>query len=517
MAMPWRLATVCCVVSLAFATAAHSQAAFTRREFDDLARQFDARRKLAEATADEFAWSEAYMLRGYVEMFLATRDTDYLRRLVKVADQIIATRDDKRPTRAGTLARPLWSLGGKYTQARLTLKDSQGRDAIGLRSIRYAYNDQTIVTVVPSPEPGTFSLTTSNKFWKQHLNSDVTFENLSLDPTSLRYFERVLNNEHYILDPAFRRDPGSTPSVLLVAIDLRPNRGPADALARLDQTPLVPGVVGYYGYIGPIFSPMTRFAKLVLDTPALQGEFKPAAERYIGAATESLSAYEPCWRNGPGPDEGYYLLIDKGGEFWCDGIMAPWNYMGATGQVIANVWDWTKNPKYLDRLTRLATLYKRDCKLLPNGAYSWPYWSKVGANGWKRDQQLSLNTPEYGAIAEPDDISHASLEVEFAVMCAERRIVFNQQDLARFAKTFTGNIWQPQTRTLAHRVDGTGTAERGTALAGARWLELAACDPQVFEINRTIWSGLPNIGADGHAVGNYARMFRWQAALKPKP
>jgi hypothetical protein len=515
--MPWRLASLCYAVMLAFATAAHCQRAFTREQFDELDRQIDARRNLAKAAADELAWNEAYMLRGYVEMYLATRDADYLRRLVKVADQILATRDDKLPTRDGKSARPLWSLSGKYTQARLTLKDAQGRDAIGLRSIRYAYNDQTLVTVVPAPKPGTFSLTTWNKFWKQHLKSDVTFENLSLDPASPRYFERVLNDAHYILNSAFRRDPDSKPSVLLVAMDLRPDKRAGDALAPLDKAALVPGVVGYYGYIGPIFSPMTRFAKLVQDRPALQAEFRPAAERYINAAAESLAAYGPCWRNGPGPDEGYYLLIDKGAEFWCDGIMSPWNYMGATGQVMANIWDWTKDPKYLDRLTRLATLYKHDCTLLPNGSYSWPYWSKIGATGWKRDQQLSLNTPEHGASGSPDDISHASLEVEFAVMCAERRIVFNQEDLARFAKTFTGNIWQPQTKTLGRRVDGSGTADQSMAVAGARWLELSATDPQVFEINRTIWSDFPKVGAYGHAVGNYARMFRWQETLKSKP
>lgn len=515
--LPWRLASLCGAAMLAFATPTRGQPAFTRAKLDDLEHQIDARRNLAKAAADEFAWSEAYVLRGYLEMYLATSDADYLRRLVKVADQIIATRDDKLPAHNGKPARPLWSLGGKYTQARLTLKDAQGRDVIGLRSIRFAYNHQTLVYVVPGPEAGSFSLTTKNEFWRQHLKSDVTVEHLSLDAASPRYFERVINDPHYILNPAFQRDPDSLPSVLLVAMDLRPDKRATDVLAPLDKAALVPGVVSYYGYIGPIFAPMTCFAKLVLDRPALQAEFKPAAGRYISAAAESLAAYESCWRNGPGTDEGYYLLIDKGAEFWCDGIMAPWNYMAATGQVMANLWDWTKDPKYLDHLTRLATLYKRDCKLLPNGSYSWPYWSKVGATGWKRDQQLSLNTPEYGATAQADDISHASLEVEFAVMCVERRIVFNQEDLARFAMTFTGNIWQPQTRKLAQRVDCSGTAEKNIAVAGARWLELTPNDPQVFAINRTLWRGFPNVGADGHVVGNYARMFRWLEALKTKP
>lgn len=510
--MPLRL-TALALLALILGAAAHSDMVFTRAQFDELDHQAAASRKLADAPADAFAWGEAYVLRGYIEMYLATGDADYLRRLVTVGDQIIETRDDRKAARQGKQDRALWSLGGSYTVARLTLKDAQGRDAIGLRSIRYAYNDQTQVSVQPGPQPGAFSLTTSNAFWVKHLKSDVTFENLSLDPASPRYFERLINDPQYVSEANFQRNPQTPASVLLVATDLRKDKRADDTLAALATTALVPSTVQYYGYIGPIFSPLTRFATLVLDHPELQAEFKPAAQRYITAAAESIAAYDQCWRNGPAPDEGYYLLIDKGADFWCDGIMAPWNYMGATGQVICNLWDWTQDPQYRDKLTRLATFLKRDCTLLPNGGYSFPYWSKVGRTGWTRDQQLSVNTPEYGPTPKADDLSHAALEVEFAVMCHERDLVFDDQDMRRFAKTFV-NMWNPEKQQLARDVDGSGAADEGYAMAGARWLELARWDPQVFTVNETLWSTLLKPAAYGHALGNYARMYHWQETLK---
>lgn len=502
-------------VLLLLAVPAFCQITFTREEFDRLEARGTAHRNISQADADDFAWNEGYYMRGYVEMYLATGDREYLRKLVKVADQIIETRDDKRAAREGRKDRALWSLGGKYTVARLTLKDAQGRDVIGLRSIRYAYNDQTMVTVQPGTQPGTFSLLSSSDFWKDYFKAGFEFHDLSLDPASPRYFERIINDPQYIPDPNFKRDPDSPASPLFVATDLRRDKRPTDVPAAVDKSLLVPSVIQYYGYTGPIFAPMTRFAKLVLDRPELQAEFKPAAARYIQAAAESVAAWDVCWRNGPGPNEGAWMLVEKGADFWCDGIMAPWNYMGACGQVICNLWDWTKDPKYLDRLTRLATCFKNDCTRLKNSSYSFPYWSRVTCTGWTKAQRLSVNTPEYPPYPKPDDVSHASLEVEFAIMCAERGIVFTRTDMQRFARTFTRNIWQPETKTLAQMVDGKGTADEGTAIAGARWIDLAAYDPQVFEINRTIWSGL-RLGTYGHVVGNYARMYRWQEALRAK-
>jgi hypothetical protein len=490
--------------------------AFTRERFDAMDQAIDVQRDFAKSKVDDYAWGESYVLRGYVEMYLGTGDRDYLRRLVRVSDSILATRDDRRPRPPGTPKPPaVWAVGAQYTVARLVLKDTAGHDCILLRSIRYAYNDQTVVEVIPGSD-GTFTLRTSNEFWQQHGAAAATFTDLGLDPKSPRYFESLVNDPQYIPDPGFRRsEEGDTqPSFLLVATDLRRDRTAGTVLAPVAGAKLVPGMIPYYGYIGPVYSGMTRFASLVHKTPALQGEFGAAARRFVQAARESLAAWEFCWRNGPEADEGYYLLQPRGADMWCDGLVAPLNYLGSAGQVIMGIWDCTGDPRMLDRARRMANLYKRACTLTDKGGYSWPYWGPPADQGWKREDGWSLNTPDYQAASPPDDLSHAAWELEFAVMCYERGIVFTRRDMRRFAYTFTRQVWTGDPKTLALRVDGSGGSAEGNSMAGARWLDLCLVEPRLFDLNRTLWSNNDwASGASGHLSGSYARMFRWQEEL----
>jgi hypothetical protein len=476
----------------------------TRERFDAMDRVLDGQRDLAHAKADAYAWGESYMLRGYLEMYLATGDADYLRRLVRVADQILATREARTA---------VWSVGDPYTVARLTLKDAEGRDALLLRSIRYAYNGQTVVEVQPGTAPGTFTLSTRNAFWQEHGPAAATFADLSLDPASPRYFEAVINDPRYVPEEGFERSPAATEgaSFLLVARDLR--RGAQRTVAPLPPTNLVADAIPYYGYIGPIYSGMTRFACLVRGRPELQREFGGAARRYVRAARESLDAWESCWRDGPADDEGYYLLQPKGAGMWCDGIAAPFNYLGSAGMVLLDVWECAGDERALDHATRIARLFRRACALTPQGGYSFCYWPPFAADGWAKSERLSVNTPEYGRSDAPDDLSHGAWEVEFAVACEERGIVFGRHDLRRFAKTFTRQLWTGDPQALASRVDGTGGLAQDS-MGGGRWLDLCAVEPRIFELNRALWAANGwESGVYGQLAGCYARLFRWQEEL----
>lgn len=498
--------------------AAKPEMVFTRQRFDEMDRAIDSHRDIAHAPVDAFAWGESYMMRGYIEMYLATGDREYLRRLVRVADQILTTRDDRRPG-AGKSTVPVWSVDGVYTVATLTLKDTGGKDCLLLRSIRYAYNDQTVVEVQPGEQPGTFTLTTANEYWRKCGKANARFENLSLDPSSPRYFEKVVNDPPYLPDESFQRGEGieEEPSFLLVATDLRRDKSAKTDLAPVSATSLTSQTIPYFGYIGPIYSAMTRFAKLVKDQPELRQEFGAAARNYIREAKKSVAAWGICWRTGPKEGEGYYLLDPKGAPFWCDGIAAPFNYLGSVGQVLLNLWDCAEDRKALDHARRIAALFKRSCALTSKGGYEFGYWPPMAAGGWKKSQHLSLNTPEYPQNPVADDLSHAAWEVEFCFMCYERGIVFTREDMHRFAATFTEQLWTEDPGSLARRVDGSGGPAGDDSLAGSRWLDLCAIKPRIFELTRTLWeSNGWDQGAYGHLTGCYARMFRWQQKLAGK-
>jgi hypothetical protein len=257
---------------------------------------------------------------------------------------------------------------------------------------------------------------------------------------------------------------------------------------------------------------MTRFAALALARPELHAEFRDPARRFLQAAKESVDAYEPCWHRGPGRDEGYYLLLEKGAGFWCDGVIAPFNYLASTGQVLLSLIDWKKDPRLLDRVRRIATLFQRDCELMPNQSYRFHYWSDA-VKGWTRAARWSVNTPEYsGGWPVVEDMSHGAWSVEFAWMCYERGIVFTRLDMERFARTFTRNVWRGEGKDLAFRVDGTG--EGGDTIAATRWLDLSPVEPRLFEIIRSEYARKgSHESVYGQALGGYGRMFRWQETL----
>ncbi len=499
----------------------------TLRFTPELFAQMDARiaqgRDIGGSGAEAFAWGEGYVLRAYLEMYLGTEvrdgvgDAAYLDSFVAIADQVLAQRDHFRAqTDPRIKPGPVWSVAGKYTVGRLVLRDEQGHRAILLRSIRYAYNDRTKVTVTPGETPGTFTLSTENAFWQEHGEANATYANLSLDPASDRYFERVINDPRYVADESFRRveDPACKPSFLLVALDVRERRSADTVLAAVRDEILVPAMVPYYGYIGPIFAPMTAFATLVHERPQLRETYAEAAGRYVVAARDALDAWEPCWREGPGEGQGYYMLTEKGAGMWCDGIMAPFNYLGSAGQVLLDLWTSTGESRALDHATRIARLFRASCVKQPNGSYTFPYWSPVGYRGWTKAQGLSANTPEYGPTRSAEDLSHGAWEVEFAVMCQERGIVFTRSDMRRFAGTFSRNLWRGPGESLALRVDGTGEGSAGTDIAGARWLDLCPFEPRLFDLNRDLWQAKGyDQGVYEHLACGYARLFRWQEVL----
>ena len=512
--MTW--ATLPCALMLA-AVCAPSPGVFTPERFDEIDAHIDAQRDFSTARGDTFAWGESYAMQGYVEMYLATGEPDYLRRLVRVADATIARRDDHLPEGERRSDYPVWSIDGKFTVATLTLLDDEGRSAILLRSIRSGNNDTITVTVTPGDRPGTFSLTQASAYWGEHLDCDRTFADLSLDLAAERYFPRVIDNLDYVAEPDFTRidDPEAKPSMLLVALDVREQRSPDTRLAPVQDALLVPASVPYWGYIGPIYGAMTRFARLVHERPELQAEFAPAAARLLEAAVESLDGWERLWRDGPGESQGYYQSIERGGGLWWDGVMAPMNYLGAVGQVLLDVHACTGDARALDHATRIARLLRDDCTVDSGGAYVFSYWPASALAMWHRDNALSLNTPEYRASPSPDDLSHGAWSVEFAVHAWHDGVVFTDEDMARFALTFTRNLWRGPDQHLALRVDGSRDGSAGSDLAGARWLDLCAVDPIIFAMMRSIYVSFDlDRAMYGHALGSYARMLRWQRELE---
>ena len=165
-------------------------------------------------------------------------------------------------------------------------------------------------------------------------------------------------------------------------------------------------------HTGMIIEPMARFAALVLKDATLKTGYRGDAVFFLQTAIECDAVHEDQFRQGPGPDEGYLfdLFLNK---------HLPLNQQNA----LARAWIWladaTGDGKYVDRTRLLARFFKNRIRTTGEGAYVWEYWPPLDGPGTKFE-----------------DISHAAVNADFMVLCAERGIVFNAADLVRLEKTF---------------------------------------------------------------------------------
>lgn len=202
-----------------------------------------------------------------------------------------------------------------------------------------------------------------------------------------------------------------------------------------------------------------RFARLVKERKILHDRFETAAAEFSAATEETIAAYEPDWRDGPNPDEGYYVAKSL------DGKHLPLNQQNALGRTLLDLAASTGKTVYRERATKLAAFLKRRLRPRNDGAYDWAYWPPV--------------QPPYGQGSE--DISHAAINVDFAVRCFQDNIVFTREDIQRLATTFLRVVSKGNNR-FADTVGGD-PGDKYTAQIG-RWANLATVDSKVAEVIR---------------------------------
>jgi len=465
----------------------------TREKCDELLAELPRDPWLKTRDGSALAWGEAANIHAILDLYDATGDHRYLQKVVRRGDQMLSHRDDRRGFKDWSgKAHKAWSMAMKYTVAEGFLTDASGRRVIRLRSTPYAYNDQTKVEVTTSE--GRFSLHVANGFWKR----DETFSDLSIDPESPRYFERIVNNP--------RTKPSCTPgkcterSELLSATPLAERIGvPKSQSLTLEPIPLA-----YCGYVGIIYHPLLRFAEMVRADASLK-EFAPAAQRFTHAADESYEEFRDHWRSGPGEDEGYYICCKRGGPFVYDNIGEPFNYLGAHVSSEIALYRLTGKLIYKDHVRRMANLFKHRLKLMPGDLYVWNYWYEPITTGWTREDDVSDNLPELAARVAVEDVSHATLDIQLVLNAARAGIVFDHTDLRRFANTFLQNVFLPDGSGFNGRVDGTGRDSRYAKAGVTGWLPLAEVDPAVYEGCRKVY-----VSRGRDAFRPLARLLKWE-------
>lgn len=129
----------------------------TRAAFDAMDAIYRTDREEADSVPAVSPWANPYVMEAYVVMYEATQDEEYLRCLVRRADEVLAQRDSENAVQdyRGRVL-PGWTVGAPYGIDEIELRDAQGRPTLFLGTALYGNNHETRVTV--SAAPGTLDL-----------------------------------------------------------------------------------------------------------------------------------------------------------------------------------------------------------------------------------------------------------------------------------------------------------------------------------------------------------------------
>ncbi len=236
--------------------------------------------------------------------------------------------------------------------------------------------------------------------------------------------------------------------------------------------------------IGP-----AEFVRTVKAEKGLQKEFGAKAAEYRARLEESIRDAEPYWHDGPGPDEGYYY-----GAYLAS--VLPLNQQNSLGVVLLDMVQATGNKNYRDKVERLAHFFRHRLRNTHADYNDWAYWPRENEEG-----------------PNSEDISHASINMDFVGRCAAAHLVFTRQDVARFARTWLHKIHRPD-GTWADTVAGTGKGNEFRPGAIALWLGLCPALPAdlgsaLYQDAAHAYNGAGPYDAEGMLA--VARLLRYES------
>ncbi len=220
-------------------------------------------------------------------------------------------------------------------------------------------------------------------------------------------------------------------------------------------------------------------------------KYAAKADLYLQKIKESVSSHEPDWRNGPGKDEGYYVDPEIG--------PLPVNQQNAMGSVLVSLYHTTRDHFYRDKASQLARFMQKRLRKRPDGSFDWSYWPRLDGNG-----------------RGSEDISHAAININFAVRCRAQKIVFSNQDMDAFALTWTHYI-RRSAHEFADNVDGKGGTNTHSPQAVGRWMDLSMFNHAILEDGLTVFGDLADEKASGADLLGIAKLAHYRKVFdQPK-
>ncbi len=250
----------------------------------------------------------------------------------------------------------------------------------------------------------------------------------------------------------------------------------------------------YVVHTGMLTYPMVEYARLV-RRDGLEEELAPDGEshgskasRYITAAQQSVAFHEDQWNQA-----GYYIFRPDATFLDYAGTDVPLNQSNALGRTLIVLYELTGEESYRQKAEALAVRFREQCTTGADGTLLWNYWG--GA---------------YTGSGE--DISHAALNVGFAVLAAQQGFGFSAQDMSAMARTFVERVYVDDA-TFSDRIGGGSTNGSSYRPQVGRWVILSPMRTSIYTAVRDVYER--DYAPD--SVGSGSILYGWALLAEYEP
>jgi hypothetical protein len=226
---------------------------------------------------------------------------------------------------------------------------------------------------------------------------------------------------------------------------------------------------------------LNPFLMCLIHEQSLNGVLGSKSQALLSQAEAVIVEFEENFSIVDG--NGSILRIDRGKE-------EPLNHQNTVGLSYLYLHRLTKNKKYLEKVTALATYFERNVSFDGNGSLIWGYY---GFNG-----------PEGRESQKIEDVAHGHLNLHFLVECYKANIVFERIHIDAVCKTLMDNIYQDHSQLIG----GLSPRRRVTGLKAnypehiACWILLADFNPEIKRMTENIVSTRFDLFPDNWFTGS---------------
>ncbi|WP_257348961.1 carbohydrate binding domain-containing protein [Pseudalkalibacillus decolorationis] len=465
-----------------------------------------------------YGWDESYVLKGYLGVYRATKNKDYLDKFIEDVDGMFAQLEDFQGDGFESWWTSAYSIdlimNGNMEKDSIYYKDSHGAYITdGWYPYPWYGSKGSVYRTDAEKAEGKYSTLVQNSEGEDFVGAYTIIPNYTAGKQY--HFKFKAKNKHpdnigKIM--IVRQDTGEaikefsfsstdweshsvgfkTPDTAGIQIRVyltNANTDDPNAATYYDEVSLQQ-FGEFIVHEGMALTAISEFIDLIYHDKNPSKRYQKKAKDYLKVLEKNfVPKWEQYWveweKEGkklgvykfPFDDTARMTQINEYFPFFepSKGITLPHNQYAAAGRTLVNLYRVTNKETYLNKVERMGNFFKNSLhkKETDNGsAYVWNYWDNSGKR-W-----------DFGYFRyKSEDISHANIELGFAVDLYLIKKVFTEEDMMNFTTTFKELIWQGDYSDPRVSMFVNGSGSKNYSVLISEWVTLSQFNKEVRDIS----------------------------------